>query len=308
MRAGGCLLGVAVTVSLLIGLQSGIQSGIHAGEPIPTSHRAAPVRIGMIDSLFQDVPQSTVLAFMQPFGAIMEAQTGVSGELVPGGDVAHLAQQIVDDKLQLGVFHGIEFAWARQKHPELRALAIAVNQHVYLRAVLIVKTDSKASSMRDLQGKTIALARGTREHCVLYLDRCCEQCNKGRSVFFAKVTTPNSAEEAIDDVIDGEVDAAIVDGLALDCYKRRKPGRYAKIRPAQISEPFPTAAVVYKNGAIDEALLKRFREGLMNANRSIMGRQIFTLFKLTSFEPVPKDYDQVLADIAKAYPQPAHGK
>ena len=47
----------------------------------------------------------------------------------------------------------------------------------------------------------------------------------------------------------------------------------------------------------------------MTANRTIIGRQIFTLFKLTSFEPVPKDYDQVLSDIAKIYPQPtAHGK
>ena len=301
MRAGGFLFGVAVTSVFLIGFESKTP----AGEPIPLPlHRPAPMRIGMIDSLFQDVPQSTVLAFMQPFGAIMEAQTGVSGELVPGGDVAHLSQQIVDDKLQLGVFHGIEFAWARQKHPELRALAIAVNQHIYLRALLVVRADCKISSIRDLQGKIVALARGTREHCLLYLDHHCEQCNKSRSTFFARITTPSSAEEAIDDVIDNEADAAIVDQLALDCYKRRKPGRCAKIRPADISEPFPAAAVVYKNGAIDEALLKRFREGLMNANRSIMGRQIFTLFKLTAFEPVPKDYDQVLAEIARAYPQP----
>jgi ABC-type phosphate/phosphonate transport system substrate-binding protein len=300
MRAGASLLGLALAMDFIFGFCP----ALHAGEP--AAHRTPPVRIGMIDSLFLDVPQSAVLAFMQPFGAIMEAQTGVAGELMPGGDVAHLAQQIVDDKMQLGVFHGIEFAWARQKHPELRALAIAVNQHTYLRAILVVKAESKLGTIRDLQGKSIALARGTREHCLLYLDRYCEECNKSRTTFFAKVTTPGSAEEAVDDVIDGEVDAAIVDGLALDCYKRRKPGRYVKVRAAHVSEPFPAAAVVYKNGAIDEALLKRFREGLMNANRSVLGRQIFTLFKLTAFEPVPTDYDQVLADIAKVYPPPAH--
>jgi ABC-type phosphate/phosphonate transport system substrate-binding protein len=267
------------------------------------------MRIGMIDTLFSDVPQSTVLALMHPFGAIMEAQTGVSGELVPGGDVANLSQQIVDDKMQLGVFHGVEFAWARKKHPELRALAIAVNQHTYLRAILVVKTDSKASCIRDLHGKTLAMARGTREHCFLYLDRSCEQCKQTPSSFFAKISTPASAEEAVDDVIDGVVDGAVVDGLALDCYKRRKPGRYVKVRSAHISEPFPAAAVVYKNGAIDEATLKRFREGLMNANRSVVGRQMMTLFKLSGFEPVPKDYDHILVEIAKNYPEPArHSK
>jgi hypothetical protein len=42
----------------------------------------------------------------------------VSGELVPCGDADNLGRQLMDDKVQLGVFHGIEFAWARQKYPE----------------------------------------------------------------------------------------------------------------------------------------------------------------------------------------------
>jgi ABC-type phosphate/phosphonate transport system substrate-binding protein len=259
----------------------------------------------MIDTLFTDVPQSMVLVLSQPFGAVMEEETGISGELVPGGDVANLSQQIVDDKMELGVFHGIEFAWARQRHPELRALAIAVNHHTYLQAVLVVKADSKASSLKDLQNNTVALAKGTREHCLLYLDRQCRESSLVPASFFSRMTTPASAEEAIDEVIDGVVDGAVVDRVALDCYRRRKPGRYVMVKPGHISEPFPADVVVYKNGAIDEATLKKFREGLMHANRTVVGRQIMTLFKLSGFEPVPKDYDQLLVQIIKNYPEPA---
>src|SRR5581483_3695979 len=86
------------------------------------------VRIGMIDSLFRDIPESTVLAMMQPFQVLMETQTGVSGRLVPSGGAHALGLDLAEDRVQLGVFHGIEFAWARQKFPDLRPLMIAINE------------------------------------------------------------------------------------------------------------------------------------------------------------------------------------
>src|SRR5207237_5002788 len=70
------------------------------------------VRIGMIATLFSDVPQPIVMAMMQPFAALMESQTGVNGELVACGDADNLGQQLTDDKGQLGGVHGIELAWA----------------------------------------------------------------------------------------------------------------------------------------------------------------------------------------------------
>src|SRR5260370_22695274 len=106
---------------------------------------------------------------MQPFGAIMQAQTAVSGELVPGGDAEFLGQQLATDKFQLAVFHGIEFAWARQKHPELRPLMIAVNQQRYLRAYFMVRADNPATSLKDLHDRTFSLPRESWKHCHLFL-------------------------------------------------------------------------------------------------------------------------------------------
>ncbi len=285
-----------------------IALGVCAGIPWLSSNAAEPtrstepVRIGMIGTLFRDVPHSTVLAMMQPFGAIMEMQTGVKGELVPGGDAEHLGQQLDNGKLQLAVFHGIEFAWARQKHPELRALVIAVNQARYLRAHVVVKADSKIASIADLQNKCLALPNQTREHCHVFLHRHCPDVKPNG--FFAKIVNPPNAEEALDDIIDGVVEATVVDGVSFDCFKRLKPGRAARLRIAQTSEVFPAAAIVYKQGALDEATLKRFHDGMVNASRTIMGRQMLMLWKLTGFEEVPADYDQTLSEIVKVYPPP----
>src|SRR4051812_43321898 len=81
--------------------------------------RSGPVKIGMVGSLFRDQPPALVLAMMKPFGSVMKAQTGVPGELVVGGDPFQLAKMLVDNEVQLGVFHGVEFGWVREKYPEL---------------------------------------------------------------------------------------------------------------------------------------------------------------------------------------------
>jgi ABC-type phosphate/phosphonate transport system substrate-binding protein len=108
-------------------------------------------------------------------------------------------------------------------------------------------------------------------------------------------------------VVDGVVQAAAVDRAALEAYKRRKPGRFAQLKPIAHSEPFPPPVVVYKQGALDEATLQRFRRGLFNAARTERGQMMLTLFHLTAFDPVPADFNQVLQTTRKEYPPPAPG-
>lgn len=263
------------------------------------------VRIGLISSLFSDVPEPTVMAMMQPLGALMEAHTGVSGELVACGDADNLGQQLTDDKVHLGVFHGIEFAWARQKHPELRPLVIAVNQQHHLRAFLIVRADSKIGNLGDLEERTLAFPHASREHCQLFLRRRCQELKKEPASFFAKITNPANAEDGLDDVVDRAVHACVVDSVSFDCYKRRKPGRFQKLRILHASEVFPAAVIAFRSGFLDDATLARVREGMIQANRTVAGRQLMTLWKLTGFEPVPSDYEQTLTEIVKVYPAPA---
>jgi hypothetical protein len=63
--------------------------------------------------------------------------------------------------------------------------------------------------------------------------------------------------------------------------------------------------VVYKDGSLDEATRRKFQQGMLNANRSVVGRQLLMLWKLTAFELVPEDYGQTVANIVKQYPATA---
>ena len=106
-------------------------------------------------------------------------------------------------------------------------------------------------------------------------------------------------------MVDGTVQAAVVDGVGLEAYKRRKPGRFAKLKELLKSELFPDTVVAYHRGALDDATLERFRSGLMRADKTATGRLLLMLWTLTAFEAVPPDYEQMLGDIAKAYPAPS---
>jgi ABC-type phosphate/phosphonate transport system substrate-binding protein len=264
--------------------------------------RKQPLHIGMIDSLFRDMSEPQVQASMGPLRILVRLQTGLQAELIRSEDAFVLGEQLSSSKLQLGVFHGFELAWAQEKYPGLRPLLLAVNQKQLFHAHVLVSQKSKAQDLAGLEGKSLAMPLRSWEHCWLFLERSCRKKGKKVAEFFSTLTSPASMEDALDDVVDGAVEAAVVDSVSLDCYRRRKPGRYAKLKEILKSSVFPAAVVAYQAGAVDEATLRRFRLGMLNADKTAFGRQLLTLWRLTGFEEVPKDYEQRLKAVAEAYP------
>jgi ABC-type phosphate/phosphonate transport system substrate-binding protein len=256
-------------------------------------------------TLFRDTPEPLIQVMMRPLKALLEAQTGMAGELVSIKGAEVLGQNLTEDKVQLAVFHGVEFAWAKSKHPDLKPLVIAVNQNKHLRAYLVVARDCKAEGIAYLEGKTLALPKLSREHCRLYLERRCVPPGVCPEKYFGKVTAPADSEEALDNVVDGTAHAAVIDALSFEAYQRLKPGRWGKVRILQQSEVFPSAVVAYHPGGLPDESLKSLREGMMGAKNSRRGQQLLEMCRITSFEGIPDDYDQMLVDIAKAYPPPS---
>ncbi len=262
------------------------------------------MRIGLVTSLFRDVPAPLVEMAKQPFKTLMRDQTGLRGTLVVGGDALALGKQLDQNQVQLGVFHGIEFAWAQVKYPELRPLMVAVNRQRELYANVVVREDSTAAGFADLKGQKLSLPRRSREHCHLFLNRLASAAGGSPATFFSKIVQHANVEDALDDVLRGKVQAAVVDSVALECYEQVKPGCYARLKVLNKSEVFPAAVIVYRQGALDAATLRTFRDGMINANQTARGRDLMAIWKLTAFEPVPGNFQQTLDNIRRAYPNP----
>ena len=264
--------------------------------------KPATLRIGVVKSMFRDTPAPLVQFAMRPFKAMLENETGMTGEIVTGGDAEQVGGQLKDDKLQLGVFQGVEFAWAKLKNPKLKPLIICVNKELFVKAALIVRADNKATVVGDLCGKDLALPRMSREHCHLFLQRRCARPGEAPEKSFNKITTPANAEDALDDVVDGAVSGTVIDLAAFDAYKASKPGRAGKLKILAQSEPFPCGIVACNPGGLDEETVARIQKALKNADKTQQGKNFLDLCHITAFESVPDNYDQLFKDIAKAYP------
>jgi ABC-type phosphate/phosphonate transport system substrate-binding protein len=150
----------------------------------------------------------------------------------------------------------------------------------------------------------VALPRQDREHCRLFLERRCEECGCPAEEYLARITRPAHSEDGIDEVVEGSADAAVVDDTGLDRYEQDKAARFARLRTAQKSEPFPCGLIAYKPGSVDDATLERLRDGLLNCNQRRGGRELLSSIRITALEPVSPAYEKLVADIVKAYPPP----
>jgi len=270
---------------------------------VPAAVRSEPpksLRVGLSGGLVQDTPEALVRAALPPMQVLLEKQTGFKGEcaVVPGFE--ELLKQLAEGKVQVGIFPGHEFAWARAKDAQLRPLLIAVNGQRQLFVHVLVRADNPALALDDLKEGAVAVPRCSKSHCRLFVARL--------AFLDGRTTAPASGEDALDELVEGVVQAAVVDTATLECFQRRKPGRFARLKEVHKSCPFPAPVLAYRAGSLAEADLRRIVDGLARTHQTLAGKQVLTLWRLTAFEPVPDNHDQALAEIARLYPPPGGGR
>jgi ABC-type phosphate/phosphonate transport system substrate-binding protein len=266
--------------------------------------KTAVMRIGASGSLALNASGTKEETAIDSLQSFIKSQTGLDNEILRQKNWRELAEKMAKKELQLGIFQGFEFAWAREKHPGLQPLAIAVNVYPSRYAYVLTSQNSKAKDFAGLQGQSLAMPVGGEGQLRLFVERLSQAQGKQLDTFFSRITKPENLEDALDDVVDGVVESAVVDRVGLEAYKRRKPGRFSKLKEVAQSPAFPPPLVAYYDATVDKATLQRFQDGLLGARQKEKGRRLLTLFKLTGFQTVPDNFDQTLAETRKAYPQP----
>jgi ABC-type phosphate/phosphonate transport system substrate-binding protein len=279
--------------------------------PAPVSfaqpNDAAPINIGLVKQFFNDLDDTLVEIATQPFGLLMKQTTGYEGKLSHQDDAFAVAKKLDKGQLQVGVFHGHEFAWLQKVYPKFRPLMVAVNQHNDVRAFILVNKNSTATSLKDLRGKNIDLPFTTKEHCCLYLNKACsDNAQQGAKTFFKSIGKSKSSIAAIDDVARGKLDAVLVDTITLEFYKSEKGPTFKNfIRVLAESHSFPAPVIVYKEGSLKQETISKFQAGLADAHKLEDGKDILTMWQIDRFQPVPDNYSKSLDDVRRLYPLPA---
>jgi len=262
------------------------------------------LHIGTSGSLALNASGTKEETALDTLKSFIKSETGFDNELIQQKNYEELIQKMASGQLQLGVFQGFEFAWAQAENAKLQPLALAVDVYHYRYAYLMVRRDSKFVDLAALQGQTLSIPQVGQGHLRLFVERRSQTHGKPLEAFFSKIATPGTIEDALDDVVDKVVQAAVVDRVGLEAYKRRKPGRFAQLKELEHSPAFPPPLVAYYDEVVDQQTRQRFKDGLLTAKDKEKGQRLLNLFKLTGFDVPPRDFGQVLAETQKAYPPP----
>jgi ABC-type phosphate/phosphonate transport system substrate-binding protein len=241
---------------------------------------------------------------LETLKSFIKDETGFNNDISRQKDWRELADKMAKGELHLGVFQGYEFAWAQKGHADLKPLALAVNVYRYPVTYVVTRKEDEVKDFAGLQGKSIYMPETSQPFLRLFVEHQTQALGKEPKDFFSKITSVQNVEDALDDLVDGMIQAAAVDRAALEAFRQRKPGRFNKLKEVAKSQPFPPVLIAYYDKVLDDATLRTFREGLLGASKKEKGKTVLTLFRLSGFDPVPEDFDKVLADTLKEYPPP----
>lgn len=259
------------------------------------------LRIGMIDTLFEDRDDARVRGQIEPFARVVRQQAQRDGEFVMVKGVDAAASDMQADRLQMAVLHGWEYAWLQETCPDVEPLLVAVNDVTTQKAHVLVAKDCPAKDLMDLKGQTMAIARRMPNFIRFYLDRLSPTPEESRF----KTLVERDTEAGIEAVIDGKAQVTVVSTSAWNVYQNRKPVRAQRLRVLQESTTFPPPCLVYQKGKVKQDVLERFRDAMLKAHEGTEGRQTLTLWRISSFQPVPVNYQELVDAIRKEYPRVA---
>lgn len=274
---------------------------------LPSSRADDPaaqvLTVGMVKGMFRDVQPALLKVISRPFRELMFSKSGYSGDVDIHADAYALADAIKQNKCDLGVFYGFEYAWVKRQNPDLVPLVVSVPTGRKVQAAIVVHKDSEIQTLADIGTEGVALPRGTKSHCLVYLDKLRtglkSDCAK------PKALVSKTAEDVLNGVVTCEQCAALVEVTALSGYAILHPGAFKHLRVLNQSEEFPLSVIAYKKGHLNAEAAAKIKEGLLEAHRTPAGKPLMMLWNLKGFEEAPADYDAQLEEIIKAYPPAA---
>lgn len=269
--------------------------------PVAAGEPSSELKIGLAQPMFRDVPPAMVNAAARPFQTMIQDKAGVKGSVEVVADYTILAEKMRDGKLDIGVFHGYEYAWIKDT-PGLAPMCVTLPNCGKIQVCLVVSADSKAKDPKDLKGACVLVPRGTKGYCHMFLDRLREKCPVGHCCpAKASGLTP---DEALGEVAAGNAEAALVDIAALMSMQKEYPGCYKQLRVLAQSDELPSAVVVYRKDALDAAAAARVRKGLLDCVKTPIGKTFAIFWQLKGFDDVTPAYNALVENVLKVYPAP----
>jgi ABC-type phosphate/phosphonate transport system substrate-binding protein len=262
------------------------------------------IRIGTIGALASGGKGEAGESSLKEF---IKTESQLAAEIVRQKSWQQLADDLANKNLEVGVFQGYQFVWSQKRQPSIKPLVLAVHGPRYPVIYIVVGKSDKATNLEGLKGRAVAVPEGL-SYLRLYIDRQAIAAGQPADQYFSKIVSTESSEEALDQAVDGDVAAAVIDRAALDMFKRRKPGRFGMLKELSHSRPVLPTIIAYAEGSLDDTTRQKFQNSLINANKKDRGQSMLTAFKLNGFEAPLADFATVVKETLETFPPPKNNE
>lgn len=271
----------------------------------PAAPAAAPptIKVGIMSGMFKGIPPVLVKAGGQQFSSLFQKFTGLPGEVDVDDDYATLGEKLSQNKIQMGVVHGFEWAWLVKKNPQLASLVVTIPAKLP-QSCIVVNAKNMVMKPDDLKGGTVEIPFNMKAHGFLHIDKLAKSCPKGS---FCPMTPDDlGPEEALDQVVKGKSTAVLVDHSTLQAYQKNNPGKAVNLRVLCSSEVFPPTVIIYNKGkgGLGANEINKIRTGMVEASKDPQGKAFLFLWNLKGFEEPTPVFDKLVEESLKAYPPP----
>lgn len=164
-----------------------------------------------------------------------------------------------------------------------------VNGKAEYRSYIIVRAESEAERLTDLEGKRFAYTDPLSTSGRIYPLSRIKAMGADPGTFFGFTTYTYSHDNSIKAVVQGLVDGAAVDSLVYDQWIRLNPDLAARLRVIERSDPFPSPPMAVSQ-TVDPEVREALRVALLEMHKEEEGRKILQELGIDRF--VPQDVSQ----------------
>ncbi|MFG0252317.1 MAG: phosphate/phosphite/phosphonate ABC transporter substrate-binding protein, partial [Phycisphaerales bacterium JB038] len=155
--------------------------------------------------------------------------------------------------------------------------------------VIFTRADSPIRSLEELAGKSIAMVKGTTAADLFPIAEM-KRLEVLNQAGMPTIRWVGTHDEAIREVMEGNVDLGAAKNLRLDAFESQDAGR---VRRLAVSEPVPNNALLVDPVTAD-VWGERLRQVLLGMNESPEGRQVLAEFGTVRFvDCKPDEYEAV---------------
>jgi ABC-type phosphate/phosphonate transport system substrate-binding protein len=264
--------------------------------------------VGIHDNLILQEQKSRAKRALEHLIQLIGDEVGVPMELeiLTSGtqpDLLKTAAKLRSGQVHVAAMTGLEYGWLRDLAG--RGLQPLVISNAGLRTgeseQLIVREGGK--QLQELRGAKLAVFAKPYPSAHIYLRQL--QRARGSDFLSGRTAVLSNASKALQAVLSGGADAAIIDTYTLQGYQRVFPGQAARLRIVDRTKSYPMVPVVgfpQHMNRIRAGLWGEVQTELTRVHTNPRAAAFLEVWRVRGFNMPPGDYDRSAAQAAKDFP------